>query len=125
MNWTIWIIVGAVLGGLAVGIDAFGAHALKAQLTPDQWTVFNTAVRHHMFHTMGIFVVGFLGSRIDSGLLTAAGWLFLAGVLLFSGSLYVYAITSKREFAMITPVGGITFMIGWFLLGWSSLKALL
>ena len=124
MNWTIWIIVGAVSGLLAVGIDAFGAHALKGQLSPDQWAVFNTAVRHHMFHTLGIFAVGFFGSRVDSGLLTASACCFLAGIFLFSGSLYGYAITSKRELAMITPVGGVTFMIGWCLLAWSAVKTL-
>jgi uncharacterized membrane protein YgdD (TMEM256/DUF423 family) len=124
MNWTIWIALGAIMGLLAVGIDAFGAHALKSQLSPEQWAIFNTAVRHHMFHTMGLFVVGFLGSRLDSGLLNASGCLFLAGILLFSGSLYVYTITTKREFAMITPIGGVTFLIGWVLLAWTTIKTL-
>ena len=123
MNWIIWIIAASLAGLSAVAIDAFGAHALKSQLSGDQWTVFNTAVRHHMFHTVALFAVGFLAGRIDSSILTASGCFFTLGILLFSGSLYAYAITSKRELAMITPVGGVTLMVGWILLAWAAIKA--
>ena len=124
MNWVIWIIVASVMGLAAVGIDAFGAHALKSQLTDQQWVIFNTAVRHHMFHTMALFCVGFLAIRIDSGILTASGCFFALGMLLFSGSLYAYAMTSKRELAMVTPVGGLALMIGWILLTWTAVKTI-
>ena len=77
-----------------------------------------------MFHTMALFATALLMSKIQSGLLTGAGWAFFIGILLFSGSLYIYAPTGIKTFAMITPIGGLAFLIGWILLGYAVVKFL-
>src|SRR5258705_10016084 len=97
MNWTI---VGAVLGFIAVGAGAFGAHGLKGVLTPERLETFEVAVRYQMYHALAILLAGLLG-------VPQAAWCFFAGVLIFSGSLYLLVATGERWLGAVTPIGGL------------------
>ena len=123
MNWTKWIGVAAVMAGLSVAIGAFAAHALKARVSPDLLVTFETGARYHMYHALAIGLVGLVASRLDHGLVQAAGWCFLAGILLFSGSLYALTLSGVRILGAVTPFGGLAFLSGWGLLAWSCLTA--
>jgi len=104
-----------------VAFGAFGAHALKAKIAPDMMAVYQTAVQYHFWHALGLLGVGVLiALRPDSGVLGVAGWLLVAGMLLFSGSLYALALTGVRGFGAITPVGGVAFLGGWACLAWAA-----
>jgi len=107
--------MGAALAALAVVAGAFGAHALRARLSPPDLATFETAARYQMYHAFALMVVGLLADR---GSLCAphAGWLFLAGIALFSGSLYLLALTDQRWLGAVTPFGGVAFIAGWVLL---------
>jgi uncharacterized membrane protein YgdD (TMEM256/DUF423 family) len=109
-----FLLIGAVLGFLAVAAGAFGAHALRSRLSPEMLAVFETAARYQMYHALALLIVasaiGHLGS---ARLLVLAGWCFVAGILLFSGSLYALALTGTGVFGAITPIGGLGFLAGW------------
>jgi uncharacterized membrane protein YgdD (TMEM256/DUF423 family) len=105
----------SVAGGLAVILGAFGAHGLKGRLDPAHLEVFDVAVRYHMYHALALLgLAAFLSRRPAERMLQAAGWLFVAGLVLFSGSLYLLTLTGIRALAMVTPVGGLAFIAGWF-----------
>lgn len=109
--------LGAFALALAVAAGAFGAHGLKARLTPDMLAHWETAVRYHVYHGLGLLAVAW---AVDRGLgrgAVLAGRLMLAGMLLFSGSLYVYALTGLKAVAMVTPFGGVCFIAAWVALG--------
>jgi uncharacterized membrane protein YgdD (TMEM256/DUF423 family) len=109
-----FLLIGAVLGFLAVAFGAFGAHALKSRLTPELLLVFETGVRYQMYHVFALLIVAAAIGHIGSArLLVTAGWFFFAGILLFSGSLYALALTDVRILGAITPLGGLMFLIGW------------
>lgn len=110
MNWTM---VGAVLGFLGVAAGAFGAHGLKGMLTADRLEIFETAVRYQMYHSLALVASGILGS-------SKAGWAFLLGVVVFSGSLYLLVLTEKRWLGAITPIGGVLLLVGWVFLALAS-----
>ena len=107
----------ALLMAAAVALGAFGAHALKARAGPDALAIWQTAVDYHAWHALGLLAVGtlMLHSRRSDALRYAA-WLFIAGILLFSGSLYAMALGAPRAFALATPVGGTAFIAGWIAL---------
>ncbi len=106
--------IGSVLGFLGVTFGAFGAHALKSRLSPEMLGVFETGVRYQMYHAFAILIVAaLLGQRSGARVLSTAGWLFAAGVLLFSGSLYALALTGTGILGIITPIGGLLFLGGW------------
>lgn len=111
----LFFILGGISAGLAVALGAFGAHGLRARLAVDMLQTFETGVRYQMYHAVALFAVAFALSRwqTTTGLSTAAGWLFIAGTLLFSGSLYLLAITGVRWLGAITPLGGVAFIAGW------------
>lgn len=113
MTWTIWIIIGSLAGALAVGFGAFGAHGLRERLDADALAVFDIAARYQMYHALALLAVGFLALRIDNLTIRIAGSAFLLGIILFSGSLYALALTGQRWMGMITPVGGLSFIVGW------------
>ncbi len=117
-----FLLIGAVFGALAVALGAFGAHGLRSRLSPEMLAVFETGVRYHMYHALAILLVASLMGRLDAGrLLPAAGWAFTIGILVFSGSLYVLALTGITMLGAITPIGGLAFLVGWALLigaGW-------
>ena len=111
------LITGAILGGLAVAIGAFGAHALNPILTENgRVATFETAVQYHMFHTLALLLVGILSKEKTHQLLQWVGYLFFFGILIFSGSLYVLSITNITILGAITPLGGVAFIGGWILL---------
>jgi uncharacterized membrane protein YgdD (TMEM256/DUF423 family) len=108
--------VGALSGFLAVLVGAFGAHALRARLSPELLQTFETGTRYQMFHALALLHVGMVAEREPRPGLRAAGWLFVIGTVLFSGSLYALALSGTRFFGAITPLGGLCFLIGWLAL---------
>ena len=108
-----WLATGAVLGGLAVILGAFGAHGLKTRVEPDLLVVFETGVRYHMYHALALLAVGLAAAQRTNSWLGAAGWLFLAGIAVFSGSLYLTTFTGARWLGAITPIGGVALILGW------------
>ncbi len=118
-----WWILGAVNGFLAVALGAFGAHGLKTRLEANATLdVFETASRYHMYHALALLAVGWLASRAATSLTTAAGWCFLGGTVLFSGSLYVLALTGFKKLGMITPFGGALFLAAWVLVALAAAR---
>ncbi len=112
---------GAALAGLAVAAGAFGAHAIQDSITQAELATFDTGARYHMYHALALLVVGRLLSRRPNALLRASAWLLIAGIFLFSGSLYGLALTGEKALAYVTPVGGAAFLIGWGCLAVGSL----
>ena len=119
-----FLLAGASAGLIAVGFGAFGAHGLRGRLTPEMLAVFETGVRYHMYHALALLLTAALMARPGVGggrLLVAAGWLFVAGIALFSGSLYLLAVTGVTMLGAITPIGGVAFLAGWACLAIASL----
>ena len=117
-----WIRVAALLGFVGVTFGAFGAHALRARLSPDMQTVFETGARYHMYHALALLATAWAATRWPGGAVTTAGWLFVAGTLVFSGSLYLLSLTGQRWLGAITPLGGLAFIGGWAALAWAALR---
>lgn len=111
-----FVIAGALLAAVAVAAGAFGAHALADRLTPQRLATWETAARYHMIHSLALVLLGAVAARWHSPLLTAAGWLFLAGILIFGGTVYALALGAPRWLGAVTPLGGLAFIIGWVLL---------
>lgn len=120
----IFLVIGAIFGFLAVALGAFGAHILEGNISDSALNAWEKAVKYQMFHTVPIIIVGLLlvKSHLDS--LVWSGWLFTIGTLLFAGSLYVYSTTGVRFLAMITPFGGVIYLIGWVVFGYAMIKSL-
>ncbi len=113
----IFFLLGSLSAGLGVALGAFGAHGLRARLTPDLLATFETGVRYQVYHALALLAVAWAVTRWSgSGLPALAGWLFIAGTILFSGSLYLLALTGVRILGAITPLGGVAFIAGWLLL---------
>ena len=113
MNRT-FLLLGAVMGFLGVTLGAFGAHALRARLTPEMLAVFETGVRYQMYHALAILAVAaVVGSGGNARLASVAGWCFAAGIVLFSGSLYALTLSGVGALGAITPIGGVFFLAGW------------
>ncbi|MBI2218861.1 MAG: DUF423 domain-containing protein [Candidatus Rokubacteria bacterium] len=119
----VFVVVGSLSAGLAVVLGAFAAHGLRGRLPADLLATFETGARYHMYHALALFAVAWASGRWPSASLTAAGWLFLAGTALFSGSLYVLAVTGQRWLGAITPFGGVAFIAGWLLLAYAIASA--
>ncbi len=116
----LFLTLGAVAAMLAVILGAFGAHALRAKVPADLLTVYNTGVQYHFWHALGLLAVGLVAMHLrDATLLAWAGWLMLAGIVLFSGSLYLLAVTGVRALGAVTPFGGTAFIAAWALLAWA------
>ncbi|OZI75735.1 DUF423 domain-containing protein [Bordetella genomosp. 2] len=107
----------------AVGAGAFGAHGLKRMLAPDLLAIWQTGVLYHLVHALGLFVVALLGARFGSALLSTAGAVMFAGIVLFSGSLYLLALTGTRWLGAVTPLGGVAFLAAWALVAWAAWRA--
>lgn len=107
----------------AVGLGAFGAHGLRGRLTPEMMQVFETGVRYHFYHALGLFVVGWLAETHPSSWITGAGVALTLGVLVFSGSLYILSLSGVKWLGAITPLGGLAFLVGWLLLAVGSFRA--
>ncbi|MDX1525930.1 MAG: DUF423 domain-containing protein [Pseudidiomarina maritima] len=119
----LFVMLGAINMAIGVILGAFGAHSLKTWLTVDMLAVFNTGVQYQIYHALGLLMVAVLMIPYpNSGGLRTGGWLLLAGIILFSGSLYLLALTGHKFFGPITPVGGLCFIVGWIWLFWAMLK---
>ncbi len=113
------ILVGAIFGFLAVAFGAFGSHALKETLSDKSLTVYQTAVSYHFWHTLALIAVGLCARLYPAADFRLAGYAFIVGILLFSGSLYTLAITQIRPLGIITPFGGGSFLCGWAAFAWA------
>lgn len=118
-----FIVIGAVAMALAVGLGAFGAHGLKSRLSTAMLDVYQTGVQYHVYHALGLITVGYLANIMsESTLLLWSGWLMLAGIVLFSGSLYVLSLSGITWLGAITPFGGAAFIASWALLALAALS---
>jgi len=119
----LFVSLGALAAALGVALGAFGAHALKARLSAEMLAVWQTAVQYHLWHALGLVAIGILAQHLPaSGPLRLAGWLMLAGIVLFSGSLYVLALSSVRWLGAVTPFGGACFIAGWLAVAYAVLR---
>jgi uncharacterized membrane protein YgdD (TMEM256/DUF423 family) len=114
-----WIALGALNAAVAVGAGAFAAHGLRERIDARALEVFETGARYHMYHAFAIILAGLVASVGPRGAQTA-GWIFQAGIVLFSGSLYALALTGTKGLGAITPIGGLAFLVGWLWLAWSA-----
>lgn len=120
-----WLMLAAVNGFIAVAAGAFAAHGLEGRVAARALAAFETGARYHMFHALALLAVAWLASLHGQGghaAVTLAGWAFLAGIVLFSGSLYFLGLTESRALVMITPIGGLAFLLGWAALFWAALS---
>jgi len=113
---TLFFRIGAVSAGMAVAFGAFGAHALRMMVTPEMLAVFETGVRYQMYHALALVAIGLGFARLQGRTAAAAAWLFVAGTVLFSGSLYTLTLTGTRWWGAVTPLGGVALLAGWALL---------
>ena len=111
-----FLFIGALLGGVGVGLGAFGAHGLKGRLSQEMLAVFETGVRYQMYHALALLVLGAMMTRLEGRAVVVAGWSFTAGILIFSGSLYALALSGVTMLGAITPIGGVAFLAGWLAL---------
>ncbi len=118
-----FLALGALSAGLAVALGAFGAHGLRGLVDEGGLSTFETAVRYQMYHALGLLAVAWVVARQGSSLPALAGWLFVAGTLMFSGSLYLLVLSGQRWLAAITPLGGAAFILGWLVLAWSVVRS--
>ena len=118
----LFLALGALSALVSVAAGAFGAHALRSRLSPDLLVTFETGARYQMYHALGLVAVAWAASRWPGALTTAAGWLLVAGTVLFSGSLYALALSGVRALGAVTPLGGVAFLAGWAVLAWSVLR---
>jgi uncharacterized membrane protein YgdD (TMEM256/DUF423 family) len=119
----IWLLAGAIAMFLGVAAGAFGAHGLKARLPAERLAIFETAARYQMIHALALLLLAALARQLAGPGVHVAGWAFLSGIVVFSGSLYLLALTGITRFGAITPVGGALFLLGWAALAWSALTA--
>ena len=110
--------LGALSACIAVAAGAFGAHALRDAVTADRLAVWETAARYQMYHALALLVVAYLAEQKSAGPARVSGWLFVAGTVLFSGSLYALTLTGITLLGGITPLGGVAFLAGWLVLAW-------
>lgn len=109
-----FLLVGALAGFLGVALGAFGAHGLQSRLSPEILAVFETGVRYQMYHAFALLITAAAIGRLgDARLLAVSGWFFVAGIIIFSGSLYALALTGVTMWGAVTPIGGLAFLVGW------------
>lgn len=120
----IFVTLGSANAALAVVLGAFGAHALKARLSPQMLEVYHTAAQYHFYHALGMLLVGVLATQMqNTGALRLSGYLMLAGIVLFCGSLYVLAMSGITWLGAITPLGGLAFIAAWVVLALAAMRA--
>ena len=119
-----FLIFGCIFSFLGVAFGAFGAHALKQKLSPEMLQVFDVGVRYQMYHAFALFVVAWVLHSWNITGAAASGWWFIAGIVLFSGSLYALALSDIMWLGAVTPFGGLSFLIGWLWLAWSVSKSI-
>ena len=113
----LFILLGSLNALIGVALGAFGAHGLKTKVAPEMLTVWNTAVQYHLIHALGLLLIGILVHLMPAApLIKSGGWTILLGILLFSGSLYALVLTGIKPLGIITPFGGVAFLVGWLLI---------
>ncbi|MBI3189277.1 MAG: DUF423 domain-containing protein [Ignavibacteriales bacterium] len=117
----LFFVLASLFSFFGVALGAFAAHMLKQKLSPDMFNIFEVGVRYHMYHALGLFIVAWAASHISNA--HVAGWLFVAGIFLFSGSLYLLSITGIKWLGAITPFGGLCFLAGWLYLAWKGYQS--
>jgi uncharacterized membrane protein YgdD (TMEM256/DUF423 family) len=117
-----FIILGSILTGVAIIIGAFGAHAIKTNVSIEDLAIFETGIKYHFYHSIGLIIIGILGFYYPHTALKISGISFIIGILVFSGSLYLLVLTNLRWFGAITPIGCFFYIIGWFLLAYNIYK---
>ena len=117
-----WFLSAGIFGFLGVALGAFGAHSLKNVLDDYGKSIYEKGVLYQMFHTVALFAVGIIQHLDKETSFSMAGWGFFIGIILFSGTLYLLAITGLKWLGAITPIGGVAFLFGWFWLVWSIIK---
>lgn len=120
----VFIILGAINAFLSVALGAFGAHGLEGRLSARMIDIWEKGVTYQMFHSIGLFVVAFAADKWPGSMINWSGFMMLIGIILFSGSLYVLSTTGITKLGMITPLGGVSFLIGWTLLAIAAYKGL-
>ncbi|WP_406621077.1 DUF423 domain-containing protein [Bacillus atrophaeus] len=121
----LFLILGAINALVAVGLGAFGAHGLEGKIPDKYLQVWHTGVQYHMYHALGLLAVAFLADKLSGvGSVTAAGWLMFAGIVLFSGSLYILSVTQVSILGAITPLGGVAFIVSWIMIVIAAVKYL-
>ena len=118
----LYIITGSVFAALAILFGAFGSHALKEKLTPEQLEIYDIATRYLMFHALGIFAIGMLGYQVPSEILTWPLLFMVLGTLIFSGSLYLISLAGYKKLGMVTPIGGLALIISWLMVAYNIYK---
>jgi uncharacterized membrane protein YgdD (TMEM256/DUF423 family) len=118
-----FLLIGALAGFTGVTLGAFGAHALRGRLSPEMLAVFETGVRYQIYHALAIMATGLIAARMGGWLIVSAGWLLTAGIVLFSGSLYLLVFTGVTRLGAITPIGGVAFLLGWACLALAAASA--
>ncbi|MET3684186.1 uncharacterized membrane protein YgdD (TMEM256/DUF423 family) [Alkalibacillus flavidus] len=116
------LMIGAISGFITVALGAFGAHGLESRLSAKMLDTWEKAVQYQMFHTTAILIAAVLALKTDITLFQTAGWFFLIGIVIFSGSLYIYSLSGAKIFGMITPIGGLAFLVGWALVAYAVTK---
>jgi uncharacterized membrane protein YgdD (TMEM256/DUF423 family) len=121
---SLFLVAGAIMGFIGVAAGAFGAHAIREKVPPERLVTFETGARYFMYHALALFVVAWLRTQPAGELLEViAGWCFIAGSVVFSGSLMALALTGKRRWGAVTPIGGFLLLAGWAALAWASVSA--
>jgi uncharacterized membrane protein YgdD (TMEM256/DUF423 family) len=121
MSARLALILASVFLLIAVAAGAFGAHALKARIAPELLSAYQTGVQYHFWHALGLLAIGvLLTQKPDSGALAVAAWLLVAGMLLFSGSLYALALSGVRSFGAVAPIGGVALLAAWSAMAWAA-----
>jgi uncharacterized membrane protein YgdD (TMEM256/DUF423 family) len=124
MSARLFATAGALLAFLAVGAGAFGAHALRSRLSADALATFEVGVRYHLAHALALLAVAWAATQWPGRAVDLSGWSFIAGIVLFSGSLYLLALTGQRALGAITPLGGVCFLFGWLALAWAAWRGI-
>ena len=119
----LFLVLGSLYGFLGVALGAFGAHALKTKLSAEMFQVFEVGVRYHMYHTLALLITAWAVSQYKHPLLLASGWFFTLGILVFSGSLYILALSGVKIWGAMTPLGGLLFLMGWLTFAAGILKS--
>jgi len=119
----LFFLIGAVSAFVGVAAGAFGAHGLKDRLSADMLAVFEVGARYQMYHAFALIAAAWAVSRWPGALATTSGWLFVAGTIVFSGSLYLLSLTGQRWLGAVTPIGGLAFLAGWLCLAMACWKS--
>lgn len=118
----VFFALGSIAGFLGVALGAMGAHALEGRIAPERLETYELAARYQVYHALALLAAAWAASRWPGAASATAGWFLVAGIVLFSGSLYSLSLGAPRWVAFITPFGGVSFMIGWLLLAWAAIK---